>query len=131
MAIDREQAKAGITNKQGQDPELNQALSESKKLELELAKENNSHNRALARDKQGLLGWVFGDVSASSSAALIVILCGLALAAFSFFKVQDLGGLTEANAPEAIDFWERQIERSFALVIAALAYVFGRSSAGE
>lgn len=131
MAIDREQAKAGITSKQGQDSELNQVLSESKKLELELAKENNSHNRALARDKQGLLGWIFGDASASSSAALIVILCGLALAAFSFFKVQGLGGLSEANAPETIDFWERQIERSFALVIAALAYVFGRSSAGE
>ena len=102
--------------------------TDSKRLEIALTKEKNSHNRQLAQDQRGLIGRLFGNASADSAAAILVVSAGILLAGFAIYKVQEAFSLDASLVEESVSFWERQIERCFALIIAALAYIFGKSS---
>lgn len=115
MALNRKQAKDAIKEKQPDDPELDAAIGEAQRLQLDLVKENNRHREKMA----GWLGIVFGG-EASAPFHIALVFAVVCLLGFGFCLYMASKGAAQA------EFWAKQAERALAAASAALAYIFGR-----
>lgn len=121
MVSDREEAKSQIVRRDAGDAELDSALSEANRFQLELAREQNRHEEA-KRDKE--LGF-FGRILGGEKIAPTVVAMAATFIGFSVgIGCLCMAGFQHENA----EFWSKQAERGFGLGSAALAYIFGRSS---
>lgn len=115
----REEAKGAVVAKGDNDAELDEALASASSHQLALKKEDNRHKEVMAQKKLGFLGGLLGDgQSLPTVAALITVLAAFAVAVGLY--------LAAYNQPENADLWAENAERSLALALAALAYVFGK-----
>jgi hypothetical protein len=123
MASDfsRSTAKEGISEREKSDPELDAALKDGTRLQLELLKESNRHDEENSRTQLGLIGGAFGgERNAPAAIALIAMLFGL---------IGWIGALVLAAVyPEAAEFWAKNGERALSFAATALAFIFGRGS---
>jgi homoserine acetyltransferase len=122
MASEREQAKSAITARTSEEPELEEKLSQAHALQhrLESDKEAHRHKEAMRAAELGWFGRILGgEATASLTVAFIVVCVGL------FTAVGCLG--MAAYAPSTGDFWAKQSERSIAVAMAALSFIFGKT----
>ena len=122
MASEREKAKKAIKTTESKDPELTDALASASELQHKITAENNRHKEAL---QQAELGWVGrllgGDKIAPIAIASLVVLVGLLGAALSGYAA------SESQRPDSADFWSKMVERSIAMVLTGLSFIFGRT----
>lgn len=119
-SINREKAKAAISETSLDDPEFDTAISGAHKFELIKRKDDQTHKENLAKAERGSLGALFGNsTNAASNAAVLVIICSVLLTAFCMYN---------AAQESASDDWGIWGERALAMVATALAYLFGKSS---
>lgn len=122
MASEREAAKRAITTaREGQDPDLTNALSAAHTLQLELQKENNRHVEEMRAKDLGQIGkWIGGKENAPFVVAIGLLVCGMLIAVGSL--------IAAANFKDQQEFWSKQAERGFALAAAAGAFLAGKGS---
>ncbi|CAA0112353.1 Uncharacterised protein [Halioglobus japonicus] len=106
----RDAAKRAITDTIEEDPEYNQAISESESFKFRLAQENNRHAEQKAKIDKGMLGVFLGHESHAASAAAIIALFAGFIGFFYF-----------SESPAYAD-------KCMALGMSALGFMFGRSS---
>lgn len=119
---DRESAKAGIVNKDEDDPSLERAFSKARSLEHELA--GHRHDQAMRDKELGRIGgWIGGERNAPLTVAAIGF--GLALIAFvGIHVVVGFGYVEDARAANMVS----AADKCLALATLALGYVCGKSS---
>jgi hypothetical protein len=123
MVFDREKAKKAITRSTPNDPELDEKFSEAEELrhKLALSQEEHRHKETMRVTELGLVGRIVGGESnAALTAAFLVVVVGLGSATGCLIAAYHL--------PTAADFWAKQSERSVALALAALSFIFGKSA---
>lgn len=123
MASEREKAKGAIRERKPDDPGLAEKFNEAQTLQHKVALNQEEHrHKEEMRSKE--LGWVGrivgGEATASLTVAFIVVCFGL---------VTSAGCLAFAvYFPNTAEFWAKQSERSVALALAALSFIFGKSA---
>ncbi|MCI5077934.1 hypothetical protein [Oricola sp.] len=119
MASDRETAKGAVVQSDDNDPELENALENAAKLQLDLKREDNRHREAMNAQNLGFVGNLFGDgKSIPTTAALVTVLLAFGVAIGLYIAAY--------NQPVNGDMWFTNAERSLSVALAALAYVFGK-----
>jgi hypothetical protein len=126
MASEREQAKKAITNRTSDEPELDLALSQAQSLqhklqhELAVKTEEHRHKEHMRKTELGLVGLIFGGESSASLtiAAVVAVISIIAAVGCLIMAWQN---------PAANDFWGKQFERSTAVAMSALAFIFGKA----
>ena len=122
MASEREDAKKAITARTSEEPELEEQLNQAHALQHRLESEKEAHrHKELMRATE--LGWVGrivgGEATASLTVAFIVVCVGL------FSAVGCLA--MAAYSPSVGNFWAQQSDRSTAIAMAALSFIFGKT----
>ena len=88
--------------------------------QLAIKEEEHRHKETMRATELGWIGRILGgEASASLTAAFIVVCVGLFTAVACLFMA--------AYAPAAADFWAKQFERSVAVAMTALSFIFGKS----
>lgn len=123
MVTEREKAKGSIVAEDVGDPELDATLREAANQRLDAIKEANRHREKQARINQGLYGILGTRENAPNNIAFIAVVL-----AFSSYTACVLAAGDNANQ---IEFWSRNADRSLAVALTALAYIFGRGSASS
>lgn len=119
MVSSRESAKASITERENEDPELDVTFSNASKSALAFQKEENRHAHAMKKTQLGKIGeWIGDDINATISAALFVIIVGFVAAIGCW--------IAAAAVPTNAEFWGDQAGRALTVGSAAVAYLFGR-----
>ena len=122
MASERDKAKKAITKTDSTDPELNAALAEGTELQHLLMVESNRHKEAMRSVELGLIGRVVGgEANAPVAVATMVVVAGIVGAALSVWMA------AQSQRPDSSEYWSKMIERSSALTITGLSFIFGRS----
>lgn len=118
MVSDRRLAKGAVVNKDKADPELDNALSNAHKYQLELTKENNRHTEKM----RGWFPSVFGPKdSAPVFIALIAMILGLIFFGICIYR--------SASTDQSIsEIWSNWAERSLAFSASCLTFIFGKTS---
>lgn len=120
MEFDRESVKKALLKKDATDPELEQALDNAHLLQLRIQQEENRHKEKM----KGALGNFFGSQStAATFGAVLTLIFGLIAASIC-------GYIAAFGSGDPL-FWQQNIERSIALSLACLAYLFGKGSSGS
>jgi hypothetical protein len=123
MASERDKAKKSITRRDSNEPELDDALTQAHALQHKLAlqTEDNRHREAMRVAELGWVGRIIGgEATASLTVAFIVVCSGLISAAWCL-------AIAAYSSTAAADFWAKQSERSVAVTMTALSYIFGKS----
>jgi hypothetical protein len=123
MASERDRDKQAITKRKQDDPELEDALAQATVLQHQLAidQEHHRHAEAMRATELGSLGRILGGESSVSLTTAFIVVCGGMLAL--------TGSLVMAGIiPAASDFWAKQAERSGAIAMTALSFIFGKSA---
>jgi len=122
MASDRDNAKSAITKTDSNDPELNAALADAKEQQHRLTVENNRHKEAIQNTELGLIGrWFGGEKNAPIAIAGVAVFAGIAGAFLSGYMA------SRSPTPDSADYWSKMVERSIALAVSCLTFIFGRS----
>jgi hypothetical protein len=119
---DRDAAKAGIVDRESEDPQLEQAFQRARSLEVTLA--GHKHDQ-LMRDKE--LGAVGRLIGGEKNAPITIAFGALVISLAAFVAIQVLVGLgyvVEARAATLI----AAADKCLALATLALGYVCGKSS---
>lgn len=117
---ERESTKRAIANPEGSDPELNEALTESEALKLQLVQEQHRHQLEMKKQdinhskvSLGLIGRLIGDRrQAPMNLAFLGMAIGMTIVAGSF------------AAPG--EYFPQVFGGGATLISGALGYVFGR-----
>lgn len=121
MASERENAKDAVVSSEENDPELDNALANAAKHQLDLKREDNRHKEKMNAQNLGFIGNLFGDgKSLPTTAALITIGMAFLVAIGLYIAAYHSAGDAE--------LWTANAERSLAVAAAALAYVFGKGA---
>ncbi|XHC13089.1 hypothetical protein ABWH98_09665 [Labrenzia sp. ac12] len=116
---EREAAKKAVVSVDNDDPELDAALANASKHQLDLKKEDNRHKETMNKQNLGFVGNILGDGrNTATTAAIMVIIFSFVLSLILY--------VAAFNQPETKEIWMTNAERAFAAGIAALAYVFGK-----
>lgn len=122
MASERDKAKNAITAADSNDPELNAAFADAKARRHLLAAENHRHKEAIYTAELGRIGkWLGGEKTAPIVIAGIVSGAGILGAFLSGYMA------SRSQTPNSADFWSKMVERSIALALSCLTFIFGRS----
>ena len=122
MESDRDKAKGAITKTYSNDPELNAALADAALQQHRITVENNRHKEALHDSDLGRMGrWFGGEKSAPIAIAGIAAFAGIFGAYLSGYMA------SKSPTPDSADYWSKMVERSIALALSCLTFIFGRS----
>lgn len=123
MAFNRNAAKASIVTKEESDPDLKEVLEVGHLFQLELAKENNSHNLNLAKVNKGILGLFFGSESfAANFTAIVALLVTLIFAGYCGFQAG------KADEASNMELWKGFAEKSLGFATLVVGFIFGRAN---
>jgi hypothetical protein len=111
----RKEAKDSVIAKDDNDAELANASD----LQLDLKKEDNRHKEAIAQQKLGIVGGLFGDGQNTPTVAALVTVIACFIIAVGLY-------IAAFHQSENADLWTKNAERAMAIALAALAYVFGK-----
>lgn len=120
-APNRTQAKKAVVTRDQADPELSEAISEGKSLQIALKREENSHAVKMRDRDLGQLGKYIGDGTHLPTfvAAGVVVIA---------FLLGFLCLLIAWQAPTSAAFWGARFDQLVGLAGAAMAYIFGAAS---
>ncbi len=121
MASDREAAKGAVVSKDEDDPELDNALANASKHQLDLKREENRHREEMNKQNLGFIGNLFGDGRNTPTAAAIIMIIFSCIITVALY-------IAAYNQPSLKELWMANAERALAVGLAALAYVFGKGS---
>ena len=119
MVLDKKSTEASIKGaKQSNDKEIDETFTDANLFQLRLEQERNRHKEAM----KGRLGLFFGDhIFAATFVAMIAMFFGIVGAAYCVYVASE--------NPDMAEFWMSNFKRSIAFATAALAFIFGKSSA--
>jgi hypothetical protein len=122
MASERDKAKSAIKRTDLNDPELTAALADATEEQHRITVENNRHKEATQLAELGQIGrWLGGEKAAPIAIAAIVALAGVLGALLSGCVA------AQSQRPDSSDYWSKMVERSIAVTISALSFIFGRT----
>ncbi|WP_126421816.1 hypothetical protein [Asticcacaulis excentricus] len=124
MVSERTRAKSGIVAKVESDDELADTMGQAHQFQLDLARENNSHQREMLKISKGWLGQFFGnDGLASTFAAMSALFLALVFAGVCAYLASKGG--------DNVELWKQMIDKCLTLATAALGFIFGRGIGGN
>jgi hypothetical protein len=122
MASERDTAKKAIKDTEATEPEFTAALAQGQEQQHRITTENNRHKEFMRTTDLGWFGRAFGgEVNAPFAIAALVVICGVLGAFLAGYMA------SKSQRPDAADYWSKQVERSAALAMTSLSFIFGRS----
>lgn len=120
--LNRDAVKAGIVEREGDDPELTQAFANAKSLQVELA--THKHAEVMKDKELGLIGkWLGGEKNATITVAAFALIISL-LVFVGIHGVVAFATLDAAKVTSLIS----AADKCLALATLALGYVCGKGS---
>ena len=122
MASERDAAKKAVKEKDPTDLDLNVALADGRQEQHRITVENNRHKEAMQSAELGRLGrWLGGEKSAPIAIAATVVIAGVLGAFLSGYMA------SRSQRSDSAEYWSKMVERSLALTLSGLSFIFGRS----